>query len=93
MLRQMPEACASNPAMRLSYEAARKVQFFANDSALLTASLKTAGNYGNAIQSIPTTDREAVGALLKLDKYIDTIVPRGGKGLIRRIMEETRILW
>jgi glutamate-5-semialdehyde dehydrogenase len=57
----------------------------------LQQGVKAAGLPEDAIQSIPTTDREAVGALLKLDKYIDIIVPRGGKGLIRRIMEETRI--
>ena len=57
----------------------------------LQQGVKAAGLPEDAIQSIPTTDREAVGAMLKLDKYIDIIVPRGGKGLIRRIMEETRI--
>jgi len=44
-----------------------------------------------AVQVVATTDRAAVGELLKLDKYVDVIVPRGGKGLIERIMAETRI--
>ena len=57
----------------------------------LQAGLKIAGLPEAAIQSIPTTDRAAVGEMLKLDQYIDIIVPRGGKGLIRRIMEESRI--
>ena len=52
---------------------------------------KVAGLPEHAIQSIPTTDRAAVGEMLKLDQYIDIIVPRGGKGLIRRVMEESRI--
>jgi len=45
----------------------------------------------NAVQIIDTTDRAAVGEMLRLDKYIDVIVPRGGKSLIARIYEESRI--
>ncbi len=45
----------------------------------------------HAIQIIGTTDRAAVGELLKLDQYIDVIVPRGGKGLIARVRDESRI--
>lgn len=45
----------------------------------------------NSVQIISTTDRSAVGELLKLDQYIDVIIPRGGKGLIARIYEESRI--
>jgi glutamate-5-semialdehyde dehydrogenase len=37
------------------------------------------------------TDRSAVQALLKLDEYLDVIIPRGGKGLIRMIMENSTI--
>jgi len=44
-----------------------------------------------AVQMIDTTDRAAVGAMLKLDRYIDVIIPRGGKGLITRIYDESRI--
>ena len=50
-----------------------------------------AGAPEHAIQMIATTDRSAVGEMLKLDRYIDVIVPRGGKGLIARIYEESRI--
>ena len=57
----------------------------------LQQGVKAAGLPEAVIQSIPTTDREAVGALLRLDKYVDIIIPRGGKGLIKRIMEESRI--
>ncbi len=44
-----------------------------------------------AVQLVQTTDRAAVGALLKLDEYVDIIVPRGGRGLIERIIDESRI--
>lgn len=44
-----------------------------------------------AVQMIPTTDREAVSAMLKLDKDIDVIIPRGGQALIERISSESRI--
>lgn len=45
----------------------------------------------HAVQIVRTTDRAAVGEMLKLDRYIDVIVPRGGKSLIARIYEESRI--
>ncbi|MBX9588613.1 MAG: glutamate-5-semialdehyde dehydrogenase [Hyphomonadaceae bacterium] len=45
-----------------------------------------------AIQLVPTTDREAVGLMLKgLDGAIDVIVPRGGKSLVGRVQEEARV--
>ncbi|MCP5178697.1 MAG: glutamate-5-semialdehyde dehydrogenase [Pseudomonadales bacterium] len=44
-----------------------------------------------AVQLIGTTDRAAVGALLRQDKYVDVIIPRGGKGLIERITRESTI--
>lgn len=53
--------------------------------------LEQAGLPATAVQVVATTDRAAVGELLKLDKYVDVIVPRGGKGLIERIMAESRI--
>jgi len=42
-------------------------------------------------QVVPTADRAAVNALLTLDEYVDMIIPRGGKGLIRMIMENSTI--
>ena len=50
-----------------------------------------AGVPKHAVQMVATTDREAVGAMLKMDRYIDVMVPRGGKGLIARILDESRI--
>ena len=58
---------------------------------LLHEGLKQAGLPQDCIQSVPTTDRAAVGEMLKLDEYIDVIVPRGGKSLIQRITDESRI--
>ena len=52
---------------------------------------REAGAPAHAVQIVGTTDRAAVGEMLKLDKYIDVIVPRGGKGLIARIYDESRI--
>ncbi|WP_028877844.1 glutamate-5-semialdehyde dehydrogenase [Terasakiella pusilla] len=43
------------------------------------------------IQMIPTTDRAAVGEMLTMSDTIDVIVPRGGKGLIERITQESKI--
>ncbi len=44
-----------------------------------------------AIQVIPITDREAVNTMLRLEEYIDLIIPRGGEGLIRFVAENSRI--
>ena len=44
-----------------------------------------------AIQIISTTDREAVNEMLKLEEYIDLIIPRGGEGLIRAVVGMSRI--
>ena len=53
--------------------------------------LEHAGLPATAVQVVETTDRAAVGELLKLSEYVDVIVPRGGKGLIERISRESRI--
>lgn len=58
----------------------------------LVDGLKTAGLPEAAIQLVPTTDREAVGLMLKgLDGAIDVIVPRGGKNLIARVQADARV--
>ncbi|HLA50708.1 MAG TPA: glutamate-5-semialdehyde dehydrogenase, partial [Thermodesulfobacteriota bacterium] len=44
-----------------------------------------------AIQVVPTTDREAVLEMLKLEEYIDLIIPRGGEGLIRFVVDNSKI--
>jgi len=57
----------------------------------LEKGLAAAGLPTTAIQRVPTTDRAAVGEMLKMKDYIDVIVPRGGKSLIARVSEESRI--
>ena len=54
-------------------------------------SVVKAGLPAEAVQAVPVTDRAAVNALLKLDEFVDLIIPRGGKGLIRMIMENSTI--
>lgn len=53
--------------------------------------LEAAGLPATAIQVIQTTDRAAVGELLKLRTYVDVLVPRGGKELVARVDRESRI--
>jgi glutamate-5-semialdehyde dehydrogenase len=53
--------------------------------------LRDAGLPETAIQVVATTDRAAVGELVTMNRYVDLIVPRGGKGLIERISREARI--
>lgn len=57
----------------------------------LQKGLEEAGLPKAAIQNVPTTDREAVGILLKMNDYVDVIVPRGGKGLIKRIIDDSSV--
>ncbi|MFZ3114677.1 MAG: glutamate-5-semialdehyde dehydrogenase [Syntrophales bacterium] len=44
-----------------------------------------------AIQLIPITDRKAVSEMLKLEEYIDVIIPRGGEELIRAVVQQSKI--
>ncbi len=60
-------------------------------AACIRSGLTEAGLPTDAVQVIETTDRAAVGELLRLKQYVDVIVPRGGKGLIERVIEESRI--
>ncbi len=53
--------------------------------------LRAAGISEDAIQLIPYKEREAVGVMLNASDYIDVIVPRGGKGLIQRIINDSKI--
>ena len=57
----------------------------------LQAGLAEAGLPEGSIQLVPTTDRSAVGEMLTMTDYIDIIVPRGGKSLIERVQEESKI--
>ncbi|MGB0846004.1 MAG: glutamate-5-semialdehyde dehydrogenase [Thiolinea sp.] len=53
--------------------------------------LEAAGLPAACVQVIDTTDRAAVGELLRLDEFVDVIIPRGGKGLIERVSNESLI--
>jgi glutamate-5-semialdehyde dehydrogenase len=60
-------------------------------AACMHEGLRAAGLPGDAVQVVDTADRTAVGILLSMNEYVDIIVPRGGKGLIERVMRESRI--
>lgn len=60
-------------------------------AACIHAGLKQAGLPVDCVQVIETTDRAAVGELIRMTDYVDVIVPRGGKGLIERIGSEARV--
>lgn len=57
----------------------------------ISSALEKVGLDKNAIQVIETADREAVGYLLKADAYADLVIPRGGEGLIRNVVENSTI--
>ena len=58
---------------------------------LIGEGLETAGLPQDAVQVVATADRAAVGKLISMTEYVDVIVPRGGKGLIARLMAEARV--
>lgn len=57
----------------------------------LVTGLEAAGLPTDAIQLVATTDRAAVGALLRAQGLIDVVVPRGGKSLVARVQDEARV--
>ncbi len=57
----------------------------------LHSGLESSGLPSGAIQYIDTIDRSAIDEMVILEKFIDVIVPRGGKGLIERIASQSRI--
>jgi glutamate-5-semialdehyde dehydrogenase len=58
---------------------------------LIGEGLEAAGLPQDAVQVVATADRAAVGKLITMTEYVDVIVPRGGKGLIARLMAEARV--
>ncbi len=60
-------------------------------AACVREGLQTAGLPEACVQVIATTDRAAVGELITMREYVDVIVPRGGKSLIERLMNDARI--
>jgi glutamate-5-semialdehyde dehydrogenase len=60
-------------------------------AAALRRGLTQAGLAENAVQLVPTREREAVGMMLAMTEFIDIIVPRGGRSLIERVQRESRL--
>ena len=58
---------------------------------LINESMRKFNVPDGALQNIPTTDRSAVGYLLKMSDYVDVIIPRGGKSLIERVSNESKV--
>ena len=69
-----------------SYESSRAIH------RCLTEGMEAAGMDAAGVQMVPTTDRSAVGFLLSsMAQYVDVVVPRGGKSLIKRVQDEARV--
>lgn len=60
-------------------------------AAAVRKALSGTGLPENAVQLVERTDREVVDRMLKLDRYIDVVIPRGGEGLIRSVTEKSVI--
>ncbi|GIL04958.1 MAG: gamma-glutamyl phosphate reductase [Betaproteobacteria bacterium] len=60
-------------------------------AALIGEGLAAAGLPRDAVQLVDTTDRAAVGLLATMTEYVDILVPRGGKGLIERLMRDAKV--
>src|SRR5450830_314589 len=60
-------------------------------ASIVKEGLAGAGLPPDAVQIVETTDRAAVGELITMPQYVDVIVPRGGKGLIERLMREATV--
>jgi len=60
-------------------------------AACVQEGLSVAGLPVDAVQVVQTADRAAVGELLRMNQYVDIIVPRGGKSLVERVTAESRI--
>ncbi|SMC82699.1 glutamate-5-semialdehyde dehydrogenase [Sporomusa malonica] len=60
-------------------------------TAIIAKAATAAGIPDGVIALVETTDRQAVTAMLKLNKYLDVIIPRGGAGLIRTVVENSTV--
>lgn len=58
---------------------------------LVQQALTETGLPTDAVQIAPTTDRDFVGEMIRANKYVDVIIPRGGKGLIARLAAEATV--
>jgi glutamate-5-semialdehyde dehydrogenase len=75
ILRGGSEAICSNTALSLLFRGVLRIKGLPED----------------AVQFIPTVEREAVNVMLELEEYIDLIIPRGGEELIRAVVNQSRI--
>ncbi len=57
----------------------------------LRSALQAAGVTPDAVQLVPTTDRAGIDVLVRQDAFIDVVIPRGGEGLIRAVVEKSRV--
>lgn len=60
-------------------------------AACLRRAMLDTGLPQDAVQLVDSTDRSLVGELIRADKYVDVIIPRGGRALIERIADEARV--
>lgn len=60
-------------------------------ASIITEALKGSSLANDAVQLIPTTEREALNHLLTMDDYVHCIIPRGGEGLIRFVAENSKV--
>ena len=58
---------------------------------LITQSLDETGFHSSSVQIVKVTDREAVNELITMTGYVDVIIPRGGKSLIKKITQDAKI--
>ena len=58
---------------------------------LITQSLNETGFHYSSVQIVKITDREAVNELITMNKFVDVIIPRGGKSLIKKITDDAKI--
>jgi glutamate-5-semialdehyde dehydrogenase len=60
-------------------------------ASIITEALQESPLPDDAVQLIPTVEREALNHLLTMDEYVHCIIPRGGEGLIRFVAENSRV--
>ena len=60
-------------------------------AALVSRALESAGLPGEGVQMVTTSDRSVVGELIRAREWVDVLIPRGGKGLISRLMREATV--
>jgi glutamate-5-semialdehyde dehydrogenase len=67
--------------------------FYSNQAlaAIITRALENSGLPDKSVQVVPIREREAIYALLNQEAFVDLIIPRGGEGLIRSVVENSKI--